>query len=256
MRISITDRCNLRCIYCMPPEGISLTHRRDILSYEEIADIAREAAGLGITKVRLTGGEPLVRVGVEILVAMLKQIEGLREVSMTTNGSLLKQKAPLLKQAGLDRLNISLDTIRPRLYRDITRGGEVKTVLDGITAARNAGFHRIKINMVMIPGLNDMLEEEMRSFCCANGLELQRINHYSLGEHRCRNTSGFERPPPCSSCNRIRFTADGKLKPCLFSDIEIPVAMDAIRESIVEAVRMKPREGHVCVMRGNWEIGG
>jgi cyclic pyranopterin phosphate synthase len=256
LRISVTDRCNLRCIYCMPPEGIRLKRRRDILSYEEITDVVKCAVELGIIRVRLTGGEPLVRKGVEKFVAILKNIEGLHEVTMTTNGTLLKQKAALLKEAGLDRLNISLDTIRPQLYRYITCGGDVYAVLSGITAAQKAGFHRIKINMVMIAGLNDMLEEEMRRFCYTNDLELQRINHYSLHEHLCRNQTDYERPLPCSSCNRIRLTADGKLKPCLFSDIEIPVKMNAIRESILEAVRIKPPEGQVCTTRGNWEIGG
>jgi len=132
LRISVTDRCNLRCIYCMPAKGIKLKRADEILSYEKIIQIVRKAAKLGIYKIRLTGGEPLVRKNISYLVSQLKRLEGIREVSMTTNGILLASMASELKEAGLDRLNISLDSLDPELYKYITRGGNVNRVLEGI----------------------------------------------------------------------------------------------------------------------------
>ncbi|MBN2442807.1 MAG: radical SAM protein [Spirochaetales bacterium] len=257
MRISVTDRCNLRCTYCMPSGGIPLKSHDDILSYESIAAIVQKAAPLGITKIRLTGGEPLVRKNIEWLIPELKGIPGIREVAMTTNGVLLTEKALILKQAGLDRLNISLDTIREDLYKQLTRNGNVHKVLEGIDAAKAAGFKNIKINMVVMKGVNDHYMEEMTEFCRKEGLILQRINHYVLDSYQTQNQPiEFERPLPCSWCNRIRLTADGRLKPCLCSDIEIKVDMNNIEESVTQAIRHKPPEGKKCTTRGNWQIGG
>ena len=155
LRISVTDRCNLRCIYCMPPEGVPRISHREILSYEEIETVARAAAELGINKIRLTGGEPLVRAGLSQLVKMLSQIEGIEELSLTTNGTFLEKYAPELKKAGLSRVNISLDTVKPDKFRYITRLGELKDVLGGIEAARKVGFNPVKINTVIMRGIND-----------------------------------------------------------------------------------------------------
>jgi len=257
MRISVTDRCNLRCIYCMPADGIALKTHSDILSYESIIEIVQHAALLGITKVRITGGEPLVRKNIEYLVSEIKKTRGILEVTMTTNGILLEKKATLLKKAGLDRVNISLDTIRPELYKQITRTGQVEQVLLGIKSAKAAGFDNIKINTVILKGINDHLIYEMRKFCSQHHLRLQRINHYSLNRYQKPDKSiNLERPLPCSSCNRIRLTADGKLKPCLFSDIEIPVDLNNIESSLRQAIERKPEKGVKCIKREIWQIGG
>lgn len=155
LRISVTDRCNLRCIYCMPPDGVPWRPHADILRYEEIETVVRAAADLGITKVRLTGGEPLVRLGLVDLVRMIARIPGIDDLAMTTNGVLLADHAEALAGAGLDRVNISLDTLDAARFRSITRRGELADVLAGIEAARQARLRPIKINTVVIRGLND-----------------------------------------------------------------------------------------------------
>jgi cyclic pyranopterin phosphate synthase len=155
LRISVTDRCNLRCIYCMPPEGVPHISHDEILSYEEIRAVVQAAAELGIRKIRLTGGEPLVRADFPELVKMLSRIEGIIELSLTTNGALLRNYAQALKQAGLSRVNVSLDTLRASRFQYITRLGELKDVLEGIGAANEAGLHPIKINTVVMRGIND-----------------------------------------------------------------------------------------------------
>ena len=261
LRISVTDRCNLRCIYCMPPEGIPLIPHSEVLSYEEISTVVRAAAELGINKIRLTGGEPLVRAKLPRLVQMLSQIEGIDEVSLTTNGTLLKKYALELKQAGLSRVNVSLDTFRADRFRHITRLGELKDVLDGIKAAKDTGFHPIKINMVVIRGTNDdevldfanmtykegwhvrfielMPFADVTEFVPSSELR-QRIvslgilepcspitgngpaRYYRLSG--AKSTIGFISPITenfCSHCNRMRLTSDGKLCPCLLSDDKI-----------------------------------
>jgi len=257
LRVSVTDRCNLRCAYCMPEAGIQLKRHSDILSYERIVQVASAAAGVGIHKIRLTGGEPLVRKNIAFLVRALKAVPGIREVSMTTNGTLLDLLAADLKLSGLDRLNISLDTLSPEKYRQITRNGDISRVMAGIRAAEASGFSGIKINMVLIPGFNQDDVEPMQGFCRQNGLQLQRIHHYSLHDlHAGRSGLEAERPLSCSSCNRLRLTADGKLKPCLFHDREFAVDFSDIRASLEQAVRAKPPRGVACTNRGNWQIGG
>ncbi|MGQ9546266.1 MAG: GTP 3',8-cyclase MoaA [Dehalococcoidia bacterium] len=155
LRVSVTDRCNLRCIYCMPPEGVPRISHSEILSYEEIRNVVQAAAELGIDKIRLTGGEPLVRTELSRLIHMLSQIKGIKELSLTTNGMLLKKHALELRQAGLSRVNVSLDTLKPDKFRYITRLGELKTVLEGIEAAQKAGLEPVKINTVVMKGIND-----------------------------------------------------------------------------------------------------
>jgi cyclic pyranopterin phosphate synthase len=155
LRISVTDRCNLRCIYCMPPEGVAPRSHEEILHYEEIATIVRAAADLGITKIRLTGGEPLVRLGLVDLVHMIAQVPGVDDLAMTTNGILLPRYAAALAEAGLQRVNISLDTLRPERFHHITRRGRLEDVLAGMEAAQAAGLTPIKINTVVIRGMND-----------------------------------------------------------------------------------------------------
>jgi cyclic pyranopterin phosphate synthase len=155
LRVSVTDRCNLRCLYCMPPEGVMQIPHSEILSYEEIRTVVQAAAELGICKIRLTGGESLVRAQLPELIRMLSQIAGIQELSLTTNGIVLKKYALELKQAGLSRVNVSLDTLRPDRFRYITRQGELKDVLEGIEAAKKTGFDPVKINTVIMRGIND-----------------------------------------------------------------------------------------------------
>lgn len=257
LRISVTDRCNLRCVYCMPPHGVILKNRNRILSYEEIVLIVREAVKCEITKVRLTGGEPLVRKEICQLIRDLKAIKGLKEITLTTNGILLESMVDELKNSGLDRINISLDTLDPEKYQEITRGGDLDRVLKGIRAVQKAGFTNTKLNIVLIPGLNDEDVNEIQNFCWENALVFQRINHYSLnGRKNNQSDAKAERPLPCDFCNRIRLTADGKLKPCLFSDQEIDVDFEDIAGSLRKTILNKPEQGQSCTIRGNWEIGG
>lgn len=155
LRISVTDRCNLRCVYCMPLDGVPLCSHHEILTYEEIGTIARAAAELGISKVRLTGGEPLVRAGIVDLVRMLASIPGIDDLAMTTNGIHLSRHALALAEAGLLRVNVSLDSLRPERFQRITRMGRLEDVLQGMEAARQAGLQPIKINTVVIRGTND-----------------------------------------------------------------------------------------------------
>ncbi len=257
LRVSVTDRCNLRCLYCMPESGIELKSHADILSYEKIVSIVAAAVKMGIHKIRLTGGEPLLRRNIAFLVRELKAVRGVSEISMTSNGTLLDLLAAELKQAGLDRLNISLDTLDAGKYRQLTRNGEIEKVFAGMAAARRAGFKAIKVNMVLLPGFNDNEVETMKKFCGENDLLLQRIHHYSLHDHKTvQKELTAERPLSCHVCNRLRLTADGKLKPCLFSDREFAVDFSDIPASLEKAVQAKPRHGVACRNRENWQIGG
>ncbi|GBF11120.1 GTP 3',8-cyclase MoaA [Tepidibacillus infernus] len=155
LRISVTDRCNLRCVYCMPPEGVQFMDHHQLLTYEQIEEVVRVGASLGIRKIRLTGGEPLVRRDLEVLVEKLSRIEGIKDIALTTNAMFLAQKAEVLKKAGLTRVNVSLDSLRHDRFKEITRGGDLKKVLDGIDAAYRVGFSPIKINTVLMKGFND-----------------------------------------------------------------------------------------------------
>jgi cyclic pyranopterin phosphate synthase len=181
LRISITDRCNLRCIYCMPKEGISLIGHDDILSYEELLRIACIAVKKGITKIRITGGEPLARKGVVQFVSALSGIQGIQDLSMTTNGILLSPAAQPLRSAGLKRLNISLDSLNPDKYTMITRGGDINRIIAGIKSAQEAGFSPIKINVVVIRGIND---DEITSFAklsMEKNLQVRFIEYMPVG---------------------------------------------------------------------------
>jgi GTP 3',8-cyclase len=155
LRLSVTDRCNLRCSYCMPASGLPKVSHREVLSYEEMHRIAAEAVALGIRKIRITGGEPLVRKGIVPFIERLAQLPGLKELVLTTNGMLLKEMALPLKRAGVQRLNISLDSLKPEVFASVTRRGDLAQVLDGIRAAEEAGFAPIKLNMVVMRGVND-----------------------------------------------------------------------------------------------------
>lgn len=155
LRLSVTELCDLRCRYCMAEEGVCKRGHEELCSFEELRDFTAAAAALGVTKLRVTGGEPLVRRGIVELCAMLRAVPGIEELCLTTNSTRLEQLAAPLKAAGVDRLNISLDTLRPERYREITRTGELENVLRGIEAAERAGFENIKLNCVLLGGMND-----------------------------------------------------------------------------------------------------
>ena len=254
LRISVTDKCNLRCRYCMPAEGVPPRNHDEFLSLETIAEVVRVGVRLGITKIRLTGGEPLVKRGILELVRMIREVPGVKHLGMTTNGVLLPRYAGPLRRAGLDSLNVSLDTLDPDRYRDITRCGDIRHVLAGIEAARAAGFP-IKINMVVLQDTGAGAIEAMRRFCAEKGLTLQLVNHYALGEEKLDSYS-FDRPPRCESCNKIRLLADGTLKPCLHSNEEIVLDPEAIEESLRRTIAAKPERGGACTNRPMVEIGG
>ena len=295
LRISVTDRCNLRCIYCMPEEGVELMSHSDILSYEEIYTVARVAAGMGINKVRLTGGEPLVRAGLPDLVKLLSSIGAIDEITMTTNGILLARYAQELKDAGLSRVNISLDTLKPERFSMITRCGRLEDTLEGIAASHKAGLDPVKINVVVMAGINDDEIIDFATKTISDGWHVRFIEHMPvtglitgnmkfvsvaemkkhidpLGKmepfrHSAGNgpakyfqlpdatgTIGFITPITehfCYRCNRLRLTADGKLRPCLLSEDEIDLRetlrrgapTDELKALIAEAIARKPA-GH------------
>jgi cyclic pyranopterin phosphate synthase len=295
MRISITDRCNLRCIYCMPAGGIRPVEHKEILTYEEIIRVVRVAAALGVRKIRITGGEPLARKNVSYLLSSLRKIAGIEDMSLTTNGVLLEKYARELADAGLSRVNISLDSLRPERYREMTRGGEVSLVLRGIEAAERAGLLPIKINMVPIRDLNaDEIEDFARmtlhtphqvrfiEFMPIGAKDLWSNERYvstdeirttvekmgPLSPVRLRRNGParyfrFDGAPGvigfisalthhfCNDCNRLRITADGKLRPCLFSETEIDLkpalrhssSDDEIERLLRLSIEVKP-EGH------------
>ena len=260
LRLSVTDRCNCRCAYCMPEGGVPMLGHADILSFEELAAVARAAAELGVRKVRLTGGEPLARRGVVDLVRMVAAVPGVDEVAMTTNATLLAPVAGALREAGLSRLNVSLDTLRPDRYAKITRCGRLEDTLAGLDAAREAGFSRTKVNCVLMGGVNDDEVADLAGLARNEAVDVRFIELMPIGPAAGWSRASFVaadavldalpglellgrdgvaelyrmpgwagrvgliRPMShkfCDGCSRIRVTADGKLKPCLHSAAEI-----------------------------------
>jgi len=254
LRISVTDKCNLRCVYCMPEDGIDVRSHEEFLSFEDIVDVVRAGVEIGIKKIRLTGGEPLVKRGIVELVRMISAVSGVDHLGMTTNGVLLAEMAADLREAGLDSLNISLDTLDPRRYTEITRIGEIGRVLAGIDAAIARKFP-VKINMVVMNETPHEEIEAMRGFCREKGAKLQLINHFSLSDEKLNNYD-FDRPPRCEECNRIRLLADGNFKPCLHSDFEIPLDKNDVTGTLIKTIAAKPERGLVCENRSMFEIGG
>ncbi|MFM8536506.1 MAG: GTP 3',8-cyclase MoaA [Planctomycetaceae bacterium] len=268
LRISVTDRCNLRCTYCMPEEVV-FRPREELLTYEEIARVAAVASRLGVRTIRVTGGEPLVRRDLAVLVRQLVGIPGVDEVALTTNGILLADQAPALREAGLTRLNVSLDSLREEVFERITRRAGVAQVLAGLAAAKRAGVRTIRINAVSIRGLTEAEILPLAAFCRREGFHLRFIEFMPLDADgawaRAQVLSGAEvrailerslgplrrvdRPPSidagqpavdyawadgggrvgfidpvtqpfCGRCDRLRLTADGQLRNCLFSTVE------------------------------------
>ena len=255
LRVSVTDRCNLRCRYCMPSDGVKLLGHGDILSFEEIAEVVRCAVGLGVRKVRLTGGEPLVRRGIVGLVEMISQVGGIEDFGLTTNGILLADHAKGLAAAGLGRVNVSVDTFDAGRYEAITRGGDIGQVIGGIEAAERFGLGPVKINCVVGDFSTDGDIESVRRFGEERGLEVRmiRLMDFEKGSFSVvEGGSGGD----CGRCNRLRLSSDGKIRPCLFSDISLSVRKLGAEKAIREAVALKPECGGPCEHDWMHGIGG
>lgn len=255
LRISVTDKCNFRCYYCMPAEGVPFLPHTAILRFEEIVEIARVAISLGITRFRLTGGEPLVRRGIINLVDMLAKLDGIEDLAMTTNGALLAPMASDLKAHGLRRINISLDTMDPARFREMTRGGNLDDVIDGIEASRIAGLHPIKLNIVVRDPANDSDAGMVEKFAQEKGYESRRIRMmnldsgtFSVIEHSTRGD--------CKLCNRLRLTCDGFIRSCLMSEVMFNVRELGAAEAIRRGVLFKPEHGTGAPGSAMNRIGG
>ena len=255
LRVSVTDRCNLRCQYCMPPSGVQLIAHEDILSYEDITAFVKAAVGMGIRKVRLTGGEPLVRKGVVSLVRMLAAIDGVDDLAMSTNGTLLSRFATPLREAGLQRVNISLDSVRPEQYAAVTCGGELQDALDGIDAASAAGLEPVKINCVVVESSNEPDAQAVAAYARERRLQIRFIRRMSLTAGEFYGVEGGD-GGKCHRCSRLRLSSDGWLRPCLFSDIKVNIRGRAPEAAIREALELKPRSGSVSLQNRMSRVGG
>ena len=312
LRISVTDHCNLNCLYCSVGEMKRLRHE-DILSYEEIEKVVRVAAEMGINKVRLTGGEPLMRPHFIRLVEMIARVEGIDEISLTTNGILLERFAEELKKAGLKRVNISLDTLREDRFKQITGHDSLKAVLAGIKAARKAGLEPVKVNMVVLQGINDDEVVDFARKSIDEGWHVRYIEYMPIGTPNgsvsgmvstqeikeriqvlgelepyagpegngparyyrlpgAKGTIGLITPMTehfCHTCNRLRLTANGQLRPCLLDDDEVDLktalrngaSNDELKQLIQQAVAIKRKEHHLTDrlaqgLRPMCQIGG
>ena len=308
MRISVTDRCNMRCKYCMPEEGVENLGHDKILSFENIERIVKAATELGITKYRITGGEPLARKGIINLVEGLAKIRGVEELAMTTNGTLLAEHAEALKKVGLNRVNISVDSLLYHKYEEITRGGDLDAAFEGLNAALKVGLSPVKLNVVAIEAFND---DEILNFVqltINHPIDIRFIELMPIGQASmesgyrylssedikkklpgliCLNQQdgvadiykypeaigkiGFISPMSkqfCGDCNKIRLTADGKLKPCLHTDQEIDLNAilktkddELLKETIKNAILSKGEKHHLNdgakpIDRGMSRIGG
>ena len=243
LRISVTDRCNLRCRYCMPEDGLQMVDHSEILTLEEILEIARQAVEMGIDKIRLTGGEPLVRRNILFLVREIAAIRGLRDFGMTSNGILLVDMARPLVEAGLHRINISLDTLRPERYAEITRTGSLEKAVAGILAAKEAGFRKIKLNCVVRESSSEPDAVDVAAFAARHDLEVRFIRQMDLDKGEFWVVEGGT-GGDCGLCNRLRLSCTGLITPCLFNDLEFSVKELGIREAITLAVEGKPAGGH------------
>ena len=315
LRVSVTDKCNLRCVYCMPESGLTWLRRDEILSYEEIVELVRAAASVGVRSVRLSGGEPLVRRNLDRLVAALTALDGIGDVALSTNGLLLEEQLPALAAAGLGRVNVSLDTLRPDRFRQIARRDGLAAVLRGIDAAVAAGLTPLKINCVVMRGQNDDELEDFARLTFERAVYVRFIEvmpvHENLGlarsayvssdeilerVSRLRRLEPVEGPPGngparyfaypgaagavgvisplshdyCERCNRVRLTADGRLRLCLFGDHAVdlrgPLRSGAGTGELAAILRasmlIKPERHHLRLgeassrMRAFSEIGG
>ncbi len=255
LRISVTDRCNLRCGYCMPQGAVTLLRPEDILSFEEIVGVAQVAADTGFTKVRLTGGEPLVRRDIEVLVAMLAEVPGIADIAMSTNGILLAEYAEVLGEAGLHRVNVSLDSTNPERYAQMTSGGDIKRVLAGIEAARTADLLPIKLNCVVNESSAAPDARAVAQFARVTGLEVRFIHRMDTATGTFSVVEGGS-GGDCPRCNRVRLSSDGMIRPCLFSDLAFSVRKLGARQALEQAIKEKPVAGGPCIHNWMHGIGG
>jgi cyclic pyranopterin phosphate synthase len=319
LRISVTDKCNLRCVYCMPEEGMTFEPDDHLLTFDEIIEVVRVLAGFGVRKLRLTGGEPLVRKDLEQLVARLNGIEGIEDIALTTNGMFFAPKAQLFRIAGLTRINISLDSLRADRFSMITRGGDIRKVMDSLEAAERVGLDPIKINVVLMNGINDDEIADFLSLTLTRNLHIRFIEYMPIGHDdegwrtkylplstvhdRCsemgwtaqptntvygngpaksfrlegaKGTFGLIHPVSdhfCEKCNRLRLTADGNIKPCLYWSDEFNVRPyigndQALADLFFRALDVKPQnhemaqaflkesQSHIPTIRRMSQIGG
>ena len=284
MRLSVTDKCNLRCRYCMPVEGVCLKEHKEMLTEDEMITAVEAAASLGVKKLRITGGEPLVKRNIVSICRRAAAVEGIREVCLTTNGLMLPKLAKDLKDAGVKRINLSLDTLDPEKYAYITRIGTLDDFMAGLNAALDAGFEKIKINAVLIGGFNDDEIVPLAELTKQYPVDMRFIEMmpmYDSGDFQeasfVPNTRVLEALPDavpaesdggvaklyrlpgalgnvglisplnahfCGTCNRIRLTADGKIKPCLHSDAEYSIKgmdFDGMKAELEKAIWNKPQ---------------
>lgn len=255
LRISVTDRCNLRCTYCMPEDGVTILQHKDILTFDEIVDFTKIAVSLGINKVRITGGEPLVRRGIVDLIRMIAEIDGIDDLSMTTNAILMQQFAKPLFDAGLHRINVSLDTIDSEKFNTITRGGNIEDVFNGLEEAKRVGFNPIKINCVIEKSSTEPDALAVKEYSSKQGFEVRFIPLMKLDKGIFGQVEGGE-GGNCSSCNRLRLTANGLIKPCLFSDLGYSVRELGAKAAIEMAIGLKPESGSQNLEGKFYNIGG
>jgi len=255
LRISVTDRCNLRCMYCMPAEGIQLLKHENILRFEEIIEFTKIAVKKGIDKIRITGGEPLVRKGTVYFIQELSKINGIIDLSLTTNGVLLEEYAQGLKDAGLHRINISLDTVDPDKYKELTRGGDIKQVIKGITSAQEVGLIPIKINCVVNESADEYDAKSVRDFCERMGLEVRFIHRMELHTGIFSTVEGGS-GGNCKICNRLRLSSDGNIRPCLFNDLSFNIRDLGAEKALQMALDAKPECGTISKQNKFYEIGG
>jgi GTP 3',8-cyclase len=254
LRISVTDRCNQRCVYCMPEEGVPMISHEEVLSFEEILEVVEVAVKLGIDKIRLTGGEPLTRRDILSLVLMIANVKGVKDLSMTTNGVLLEKYALPLKEAGLHRLNVSLDTIDRAKYMARTRFDNLDKVLRGLHKAKEVGFKKIKLNCVVEVDEDRVRGEHVKDYAEENGFELRFIRKMDISKGEFWQVEGGD-GGNCKECNRLRLSSDGKLFPCLFSDRSYSIKELGIREAFKQAISNKPESGENAENKFNF-MGG
>jgi cyclic pyranopterin phosphate synthase len=239
----------------MPAEGITLMQHKDILSFEEILEVLDAAIALGVDKVRITGGEPLVRKGIVELVKMIASKPAIRDLGMTTNGQLLEQFALPLNEAGLHRINVSLDTLNPEKYKQITRGGNIENVLKGIEASVKSGFSPVKINCVIKKSTDEPDAVEVAQYGQKHDLQVRFIRQMDLEKGEFYIVNGGN-GGDCATCNRLRLTANGMVKPCLFNDLEYSVRELGVEAALHLALGNKPLCGSVNKHGEFYNIGG
>lgn len=316
LRIAVIDKCNLKCFYCVPEEGTCAAYAEHPMTVEEIVKVVEIASSMGVEKIRLTGGEPLIRPDIVELVSRVSSVDGISDVSLTTNGVLLEKMAPDLVKAGLNRVNISLDSLDPENFKRITRGGILEKTLQGIFESLKAGLTPVKINVVAMRGINDQEIANFARLTLDNHLHVRFIEYMPINKDHdkqwgeyflpleeiqgmceeigplvedkeykgngpatyyriegARGLIGFISPVSrhfCAKCNRLRVTADGKIKPCLFSFEELDLKEgegkeEKIKEILIKSLKYRPNPEQVdqnpggrfnCNKRGMLQIGG